>query len=226
VRCYWELFGEHVRNLETLCFDPLPAPQTKNTCIKSPLSKWKMKIGQSISTPNTTLSPQPHLQENKGGPFTPWLLIGCMENSTPKFGSHFLGPGPIALPKNTLPTVQCTSGVCSFSLALQSCKRPSGWGIPKRTGPPHPPRLLPYTKPILEKELLPFLSREMWGESTKHWYSWISPTQKGIHCNDQKKHVGNFPIEWGFRCVAQCIPFFEMPMMFLYKHTNTHKPTR
>jgi hypothetical protein len=45
-------------------------------------------------------------------------------------------------------------------LALQSCKRPSGWGIPKRTGYPHPPRLLPYTKPILEKELLAFLSRE------------------------------------------------------------------
>jgi len=22
VRCYWELFGEHVRNLGTLCFDP------------------------------------------------------------------------------------------------------------------------------------------------------------------------------------------------------------
>jgi len=25
VRCYWELFGEHVRNLGTLCFDPHPS---------------------------------------------------------------------------------------------------------------------------------------------------------------------------------------------------------
>jgi hypothetical protein len=26
VRCYLELFGEHVRNLRTLCFDPFPPP--------------------------------------------------------------------------------------------------------------------------------------------------------------------------------------------------------
>jgi hypothetical protein len=29
VRCYWELFGEHVRNLGTLCFDPAPPKNKK-----------------------------------------------------------------------------------------------------------------------------------------------------------------------------------------------------
>jgi hypothetical protein len=29
VRCYWELFGKHVKNLGTLCFDPTPREKKK-----------------------------------------------------------------------------------------------------------------------------------------------------------------------------------------------------
>jgi hypothetical protein len=29
IRYYWELFGEHIRNLGTLCFEPAPAPNQK-----------------------------------------------------------------------------------------------------------------------------------------------------------------------------------------------------
>jgi hypothetical protein len=141
-------------------------------------------------------------------------------NSTPKFGSHFLGPGPIALPKNTLPTVQCTSGVCSFSLALQSCKRPSGWGIPKWTGPPHPPRLLPCTKPILEKELLPFLSGEMWGESTKHWYSWFLLHKREFIAMIRRSMWLTFLLSEGFVVLHKGSHFLKCPWCF-YANTQT-----
>jgi hypothetical protein len=46
--CYWEFFGEHVRNLEILCFDtpPLPTPKKKKKKksllqMQCPLSKWR-----------------------------------------------------------------------------------------------------------------------------------------------------------------------------------------
>jgi hypothetical protein len=120
--------------------------------------------------------------------------------------------------------VQCTSGVCF--LALQSCERPSGWGIPKRTGPPPPCSAVYLTQnPFLRRNCCPFLAGKCEVNQPDIGILDFS-TQKGIHCNDQKKHVGNFPIEWGFPCVAQRIPFFELPLMFLYKHTNTHKTIR
>jgi len=50
VRCYTELFGEHVRNLGTLCFDPSPPTPNKKKreapSLHGPTSYWLIpKIG-------------------------------------------------------------------------------------------------------------------------------------------------------------------------------------
>jgi hypothetical protein len=37
VRCDYELFGEHVRNLGTLCFDPVPPKNQKKKFMESEL---------------------------------------------------------------------------------------------------------------------------------------------------------------------------------------------
>jgi hypothetical protein len=44
VRCYWELFGKHVKNLGTLCFDPPPRGK-KKACMESPLSIVQVESG-------------------------------------------------------------------------------------------------------------------------------------------------------------------------------------
>jgi hypothetical protein len=45
VRCYWELFEEHVRNLGTLSFDPCLTPK-KNIHGKCPLSTVQVESEQ------------------------------------------------------------------------------------------------------------------------------------------------------------------------------------
>jgi hypothetical protein len=47
MRCYWELFGEHVRNLGAN-FDLTPSPKKLAWKVNCPLSKWKVNNGQSI----------------------------------------------------------------------------------------------------------------------------------------------------------------------------------
>ncbi len=79
VRCYRELFGEHVRNLG----NSLPPPP--NGGKKSLHGKWT--VDSWLSTPNTTWKkpyPSPPTHKTKKGDLSPlpsmtWLLIGCME---------------------------------------------------------------------------------------------------------------------------------------------------
>jgi hypothetical protein len=85
----WRLFGEHIRNLGTLCFEPPPKP---NFFIKSLHGKSTGHIVQVKSEQWTVHSPHQTQLERKNPPPTPTyknkrrplhsrtqLLIGCME---------------------------------------------------------------------------------------------------------------------------------------------------
>jgi len=87
VRYYWELFGEHVRNMGTLCFSP-PRPQPKKQLawkVECPLSKWKVNSGQSTLHKKQNLRKKnpllPPPVRKKGMPLHSMtlLLIGWME---------------------------------------------------------------------------------------------------------------------------------------------------
>ncbi len=53
VRCYWELFGKHVKNLGTLCFDP--PPRKTKACMESPLSIVQVESEQwTVHSPHQT----------------------------------------------------------------------------------------------------------------------------------------------------------------------------
>ncbi len=111
VRCYWELFGEHVRNLGTLCFDTPRTPTTPKKILAwklhSPSGKWTLHSPHQteLGKKNPLLPPVPTHKKTREGPFTPrqatshWLH----GNSIPNIGCHYFWPGLIALSKNTLP---------------------------------------------------------------------------------------------------------------------------
>ncbi len=101
VRCHWELFGKHVRNLGSLCFNrPTPARSPahqkteKKACMESrlfavqmnseewtvhsssPITPWKQKP----SLHSTPLHSLPRTRKKKGGPCTPcrdFSLVAC-----------------------------------------------------------------------------------------------------------------------------------------------------
>ncbi len=108
VRCYWELFGEHVRNLGTLCFDTPGTPTTPKKILAwklhSPSGKWTLHSPHQtqLGKKKTPSPPSAHPQENKGRTrqATSHWLHG---NSIPNIGCHYFWPGLIALSKNTLP---------------------------------------------------------------------------------------------------------------------------
>jgi hypothetical protein len=71
VRCYWELFGEHVRNLGTLCFDtpqtPTPPKKILAWKLQCPSGKWTFHSPhQTQLGKKNPFSPRAHPQENKG----------------------------------------------------------------------------------------------------------------------------------------------------------------
>jgi len=70
VRCYWELFGKHVKNLGTLCFDPTPREKKKLAWkVHCLLSKWKVNNGPSTLHTKTQFEKEKpcssHPQEKK-----------------------------------------------------------------------------------------------------------------------------------------------------------------
>jgi hypothetical protein len=103
VRFYWEFFGEHVRNLGTLCFEPPPPPPTakKKTFMESLLSTWKVNSGQSTIHTNHNL--KPHLHPS------PTRKKGKEAHSLQDATSHWLHVNPI-------PKIGCTI------FGLDNCK--------------------------------------------------------------------------------------------------------
>ncbi len=96
VRCYWELFGEHVRNLGAN-FDLTPSPKKLAWKIDCPMSvpcltgKWT--VDSPFSTPNTTWQQTPTQTNKKGRPLhsMTWLLNVCMEILFLKLASTIFG---------------------------------------------------------------------------------------------------------------------------------------
>jgi hypothetical protein len=88
VRCYWELFGEHVRNLGAN-FDLTP----QKTCMENRLSPVQVESGQSILHTNTTWQQTPTQTNKKGWPLhsMTWLLNACMEILFLKLASTIFG---------------------------------------------------------------------------------------------------------------------------------------
>jgi len=96
VRCYWELFGKHVRHLRTLCFDLLtPSPPQKLFFLKKHLT---VRCPNPLSTTNTTWNkktpPSSHPQEKRAArsqhdQTSQWFHA----NSIPKIGCHYFWPG-------------------------------------------------------------------------------------------------------------------------------------
>jgi len=64
LRCYWELFGEHIRNLGALRFNPLP----QKACMESRLSPVQVESEQW-----TVHSPHQTQLDNKKKPLSPPL---------------------------------------------------------------------------------------------------------------------------------------------------------
>ncbi len=91
MRCYWELFGEYVRNLGTLCFDTSPLPPLLPT-------RKKREPLHSLTQ----------------------LLIWLHGNSITKIGCHYFWPGLIALPKNTLPIIMKASNINIKSIFIST----------------------------------------------------------------------------------------------------------
>jgi hypothetical protein len=67
MRCYWELFGEHVKNLGAN-FDLTPSPKKLAWKVNCPSSKWKVNNGQSILHTKHNLTTNPHPNKQKRGP--------------------------------------------------------------------------------------------------------------------------------------------------------------
>jgi hypothetical protein len=110
VRCYWELFEEHVRNLGTLSFDPCLTPR-KNIHGKCPLFTVQVESEQwTVHSPhqNTTLKKVPlfppltHKTKREYPSLRDTTSHWLHENSVSKIGCHSFWPVLIALPKNTL----------------------------------------------------------------------------------------------------------------------------
>jgi hypothetical protein len=76
VGCYWELFGKHVKNLGTLCFDTPPKKKKKLAWkVHCLLSKWKVNNGPfTLHTKHNlkikTLLPSPTRKEGRPLHFT------------------------------------------------------------------------------------------------------------------------------------------------------------
>jgi hypothetical protein len=77
VRCYWELFGEHVKNLGTLSFEPPPTP----TCMESEQSTVHYPHQSQLET---SPAPLTHKKKREGSPVTPrhnFSLVACKSYS-------------------------------------------------------------------------------------------------------------------------------------------------
>jgi hypothetical protein len=99
VRCYWELFEEHVRNLGTFSFDPCLTP--KKSFMESQLSTLHTKTQLEKSSPSAP--PSPTRQKGRTLHFMTRLPSHWLhENSISKIGCHSFWPVLIALPKSTL----------------------------------------------------------------------------------------------------------------------------
>jgi hypothetical protein len=135
VRCYWELFGKHVRNLGSLCSNcpPPPRPPTKKQEKKSLHGKSTVRCpirtlnsGLSTLLTNHTLKrktlPPTHKEKNED----PALHVATSHwlhgNSIPKIGCHYFWPGLIALLKNTLPIIP-QHYMFPFSSSLETKKK-------------------------------------------------------------------------------------------------------
>jgi len=87
VMCYWELFGEHVMNGNSLLWSLAPTPKKnrkklhEKSIVHCPIGKWRVHSPHEtqLEKENTTSSVTHKIK--KEGPFTPWhvLLISCME---------------------------------------------------------------------------------------------------------------------------------------------------
>jgi hypothetical protein len=116
VRCYWELFKEHAKNLGTFCFEGLPPPSPPQQ-IKTPKKKtlaWKVHypsgkwtMDSPLSTPNTTFKQKPSLtfthKKNGEAPYLHYVTSHWLHgNFILKIKCHYFWPKLITYPKNTL----------------------------------------------------------------------------------------------------------------------------
>jgi len=103
VGCYWELFGKHVKNLGTLCFDP-PPRKKKKACMESPLSivqveseQWTVHSPHQTQLENKNPDPLTHKKRREAPSLhdvtSHWLHRNCI----PKIGCHYFWPRLIAL---------------------------------------------------------------------------------------------------------------------------------
>ncbi len=92
VRCYWELFGEHVRNLGALSFNPLP----QKACMDSRLSpvqveseQWTVHSPHQTQLDNKKKTPSPPTKK-RVAPSLHDMTSQCLYgNSCSKFGFHY-----------------------------------------------------------------------------------------------------------------------------------------
>jgi hypothetical protein len=90
VRCYWELFGEHVRNLGAN-FDLTP----QKTCMENRLSPVQVESGQSIlhTKHNVTTNPHPNKQKRVAPSLHDMTSEWLYGNSFSKIGFHYFWSG-------------------------------------------------------------------------------------------------------------------------------------